>query len=159
MNFKNLKNLYELFQIQSCKFKKNSFLHSIKDDKSIKSLTWHNVSEKVLSISHFLKKQGVAKGDRVMLVSEGRPEWMISDLAIIGTGAITVPNYTTYTQKDFEFVLNHFPNSSAKIEGAKGLKLSLYFTFKFKFFCILSDLGSPKIDLPPKALGPNSILP
>ena len=82
MNFKNLKNLYELFQIQIFKFKKNSFLHSIKDDKSIKSLTWHNVSEKVLSISHFLKKQGVAKGDRVMLVSEGRPEWMISDLAI-----------------------------------------------------------------------------
>ena len=44
-------------------------------------------------------------------------------------------------------------------EGAKGLKLSLYFTFKFKFFCIVSDLGSPKIDLPPNALGPNSILP
>ena len=43
--------------------------------------------------------------------------------------------------------------------GAKGLKLSLYLTLRFKFFCILSDLGSAKIDLPPKALGPNSILP
>ena len=106
MNFKNLKNLYELFQIQSCKFKKNNFLHSIKDDKSIKSLNWQDVTEKVISISNFLKNKGVVKGDRVMLVSEGRPEWMISDLAIIGTGAITVPNYTTYTQKDFEFVLN-----------------------------------------------------
>ena len=106
MNFKNLKNLYELFQIQSGKFRKNNFLHSIKDDKSIKSLSWQEVNEKVISISSFLKNKGVVKGDRVMLVSEGRPEWMISDLAILGTGAITVPNYTTYTQKDFEFVLS-----------------------------------------------------
>ena len=92
--------------MQSGKFRKDNFLHSIKDDKSIKSLSWQEVSEKVISISSFLKNKGVVKGDRVMLVSEGRPEWMISDLAILGTGAITVPNYTTYTQKDFEFVLN-----------------------------------------------------
>ena len=57
------------------------------------------------------------------------------------------------------FISNQLDKSSLKIEGANGLKLSLYLTFKFKFFCILLDLGSPKIDLPPKALGPNSILP
>ena len=45
------------------------------------------------------------------------------------------------------------PTFSLKTEGAKGLKLSLYLTFKFKIFCILSEVGSPKIDLPPKALG------
>ena len=50
-------------------------------------------------------------------------------------------------------------NTTIKTDGANGLKLSRYLTFKFKFFCISSDLGSPKIDLPPKALGPNSILP
>ena len=92
--------------MQSGKFGKNNFLPSIKDDKSIKSFSWQEVTEKAISISSFLKNKGVVKGDRVMLVSEGRPEWMISDLAILGTGAITVPNYTTYTQKDFEFVLN-----------------------------------------------------
>ena len=106
MDFQSLNNLYELFQLQSSKLGKNNFLHSINEDKSIKSLSWHSVFNKVSSISHFLKSKGVLKGDRVMLVSEGRPEWMISDLAILGTGAITVPNYTTYTQKDFEFVLN-----------------------------------------------------
>ena len=92
--------------MQSGKFGKNNLLHSIKDDKSIKSFSWQEVTEKAISISSFLKNKGVVKGDRVMLVSEGRPEWMISDLAILGAGAITVPNYTTYTQKDFEFVLN-----------------------------------------------------
>ena len=137
MDFKNLKNLYELFQIQSSKFGKKNFLHSINDDKSIKSISWHDVSEKVISISSFLKKKGVTKGDRVMLVSEGRPEWMISDLAILGTGAITVPNYTTYTQKDFEFVLNDCQPKGLIVSNSKLYKTILEaakkinFTFEF----------------------------
>ena len=137
MDFKNLKNLYELFQIQSSKFGKKNFLHSINDDKSIKSISWRDVSEKVISISSFLKKKGVTKGDRVMLVSEGRPEWMISDLAILGTGAITVPNYTTYTQKDFEFVLNDCQPKGLIVSNSKLYKIILEaakkinFTFEF----------------------------
>lgn len=137
MDFKNLKNLYELFQRQSIKFGKNNFLHSINDDKSTKSISWHDVSEKVISISSFLKKKGVTKGDRVMLVSEGRPEWMISDLAILGTGAITVPNYTTYTQKDFEFVLNDCHPKGLIVSNSKLYKTILEaakqinFTFEF----------------------------
>ena len=137
MDFKNLKNLYELFQIQSIKFGKKNFLHSINDDKSIKSISWQDVSEKVISISSFLKKKGVTKGDRVMLVSEGRPEWMISDLAILGTGAITVPNYTTYTQKDFEFVLNDCQPKGLIVSNSKLYKIiieaakKINFTFEF----------------------------
>ena len=137
MDFKNFKNLYELFQIQSSKFVKDSFLHSINDDKSIKSISWRDVSEKVISISTFLKKKGVTKGDRVMLVSEGRPEWMISDLAILATGAITVPNYTTYTQKDFEFVLNDCQPKGLVVSNSKLHKIiikaakKINFTFEF----------------------------
>ena len=137
MNFKNLKNLYELFQIQSIKFGKNNFLYSINDDKSVKSISWQDVSEKVNSISSFLKNKGVTKGDRIMLVSEGRPEWMISDLAILGTGAITVPNYTTYTQKDFEFVLNDCQPKALVVSNSKlhktilGAAKKINFTFEF----------------------------
>ena len=133
MDFKNLKNLYELYQIQSIKFGKKNFLHSINDDKSIKSISWRDVSEKVISISSFLKKKGVTKGDRVMLVSEGRPEWMISDLAILGTGAITVPNYTTYTQKDFEFVLNDCQPKGLIVSNSKLYKIILEAAKKINF--------------------------
>ena len=72
-----------------------------------------------------------------MLVSEGRPEWMISDLAILGTGAITVPNYTTYTQKDFEFVLNDCQPKGLIVSNSKLYKTILEaakkinFTFEF----------------------------
>jgi len=41
-----------------------------------------------------------------MLVSENRPEWLISDIAIMCHGLVTVPNYTTYSVKDFEHVIN-----------------------------------------------------
>ncbi len=46
------------------------------------------------------------KGDRVLIVSENRPEWLIADLAILFNGAIAVPNYTTYTINDFAFTIN-----------------------------------------------------
>ena len=137
MNFKNLNNLYEFFQIQSSKFEKNDFLHSINDDKSIKSLCWGDVSDKVITISNFLKKKGITKGDRIMLVSEGRPEWMISDLAILGTGAITVPNYTTYTQRDFEFVINDCQPKGLLVSNKKLYKIisdaakKINFNFEF----------------------------
>ena len=146
MDFKNLKNLYELFQIQSSKLGKNSFLHSINDDKSLKSISWQDVSEKVISISSFLKKKGVIKGDRVMLVSEGRPEWMISDLAILATGAITVPNYTTYTQKDFEFVLNDCQPKGLVVSNSKLheiiLKAAKKINFNFEFVISFEKLDN-----------------
>ena len=40
-----------------------------------------------------------------MLLSENRPEWLISDLAIMNAGGITVPIFTTYADKDYEFIL------------------------------------------------------
>ena len=133
MNFQSLNNLYELFQFQSSNLEKNNFLHSINDDKSIKSLNWQDVYKKVTSVSDFLKNKGVLKGDRVMLVSEGRPEWMISDLAILGTGAITVPNYTTYTQKDFEFVLNDCQPKGLFVSNSKLHKIILEAAKKINF--------------------------
>ncbi len=105
MKIKKLNNLFELFQEQSAKNLKNDFLHSVNSDKSIDTLTWLEVNKKIKNFSKYLRKNKVKQGDRVMLVSEGRPEWMISDLAILANGAITVPNYTTYTEKDFEFIL------------------------------------------------------
>ena len=48
----------------------------------------------------------IQKGDRCLLISENRPEWMISDLAIMLAGGITVPAYTTYVTRDYEYIIN-----------------------------------------------------
>jgi long-chain acyl-CoA synthetase len=106
MEFKSLNNLYELYQSQADKFKDSPFLFRINKDKSTNALTWVETSKQINILAQYLAKQSVIKGDRVMLLSEGRPEWMISDLSILAVNAITVPNYTTYTEKDFEYILN-----------------------------------------------------
>ena len=45
-------------------------------------------------------------GDRVMIVSENRPEWAIADLAIMAAGCITTPAYTTNTVGDHCHILD-----------------------------------------------------
>ena len=155
MDYSKLNNLYELFELQSNKHNKKNFLHSIRADKSLNTFSWKDVSEKTILISNFLRSQGVVKGDRVMLVSEGRPEWMISDLSILRTGAVTVPNYTTYTQKDFEFVLNDCRPKGLIVSNYKLYKViidaSKKINFNFEFILSFDEINNiidfKKIDI------------
>ncbi|RZO89090.1 MAG: long-chain fatty acid--CoA ligase [alpha proteobacterium HIMB114] len=155
MDYSNLDNLYELFELQSKNYNKKKFLHSINADKSLNTFSWKDVSEKTILISNFLRNQGVVKGDRVMLVSEGRPEWMISDLSILRTGAVTVPNYTTYTQKDFEFVLNDCRPKGLIVSNYKLYKIiidaSKKINFNFEFILSFDEINNimnlKKIDI------------
>ena len=62
---------------------------------------------KVCKLSLALSSLGILKGDRVIIVSENRPEWQIADLAIMAIGAITVPAYITNTTADHEYILKH----------------------------------------------------
>ena len=48
----------------------------------------------------------VTKGDRCLLISENRPEWFISDMSIMLSQSITVPAYTTYIEKDYEYIID-----------------------------------------------------
>jgi long-chain acyl-CoA synthetase len=62
--------------------------------------SWSEVRDEVSALSRGLRGLGVAPGDRVVLVSENRPEWAIADLAIMSARALTVPAYTTNTVDD-----------------------------------------------------------
>ena len=50
--------------------------------------------------------KNLSKGDRCVLLSENRPEWLISDIAIMNAGGVTVPLFTTYSEKDYEYIIN-----------------------------------------------------
>jgi len=67
---------------------------------SWQATSWAEAREQVTSLARGLRAAGVQHGDRVLLVSENRPEWGIADLAIMSAGAITVPAYTTNTVDD-----------------------------------------------------------
>ncbi len=77
-----------------------------KDKGSWHSLSWAEAAAKVARLSAALRRLELIPGDRVMLVSENRPEWLISDLAIMAAGCVTVPTYTTNTERDHQHILD-----------------------------------------------------
>ena len=104
MQINKINNLLELFYIQYQKQKKeNIFLQSL--NKTKKKYSWDDVYLNINKLSEEISKY-IKKGDRCLLVSENRPEWMIADLSIMLSEGITVPTYTTYTEKDYEYIID-----------------------------------------------------
>ena len=104
MQINKINNLLELFYKQYQRQNKESiFLQSLKEPK--KKYSWEDVYLNINKLSDEISKY-IKKGDRCLLVSENRPEWMISDLSIMLSGGVTVPTYTTYTERDYEYIID-----------------------------------------------------
>ena len=82
-----------------------------KRDGRWQSISYNEAARQVAALSKSLLKLGLKPGDRVKLVSENRPEWLIADLAIMAAGCVTVPTYTTNTSRDHTHIL---ANSGAR---------------------------------------------
>ena len=74
-------------------------------DDAWQTLRWGDFANQVAQAASGLRRLGVTAGDRVLLVSDNRPEFLIADNAIMAIGAITVPTYTTNTVADHAHVL------------------------------------------------------
>jgi long-chain acyl-CoA synthetase len=74
-------------------------------DKAWRRVTWGEFAARTAAMAAFLRAEGVAPGDRVLLVSENRPEFLIADTAIMAIGAVTVPTYVTNTAADHAHIL------------------------------------------------------
>ena len=104
MKVSEINNLLELFFERYKLQDKNSiFLTPLNNNQ--KSFTWEETKNNILKLSKEISDIN-QKGDRCLLISENRPEWMISDLSIMLSGSITVPAYTTYVEKDYEYIIN-----------------------------------------------------
>jgi long-chain acyl-CoA synthetase len=114
-------NLAAMFFEQSKRLGKKSFLWE-KRSGAYQSLSWSDVTEQITLLARGLLAQGITKGDRVVLVSENSPAWLIADLATLSIGAITVPAYTTNTPKDHLHILNNSGARGAIISNQKLLK-------------------------------------
>ena len=99
-------NLPELFYFQADKNENNQHLLKLDTNNQITSMSWLETKNLTNKIHNFLTNQHLDDLERVLLVSENRPEWMASDIAIMSNKLISVPNYTTYTSRDFEHILN-----------------------------------------------------
>ncbi len=115
MDYESVRNLPIMFFDQAARLGDRPFLWS-KPNSEWRSQSWSEVEARVSELSRTLRALGVEPGDRVALVSENRPAWLIADVAIMAAGAITVPAYTTNSEDDHHYLLND--------SGAKGLIIS-----------------------------------
>ena len=104
MNLNNFNSLIELFFYQSERQNPKSIFLEWLNPNNKKIYTWEETTLNIFKLSKILKET-VKDGDRCLLVSENRPEWFISDLAIMLANAITVPAYTTYTEDDYKYLI------------------------------------------------------
>jgi len=103
-------NLVEMFFTRAREKGDSPFLWA-KRGKEWRSISWAEARRQVVALATSLRQIGLDTGDRVMLVSENRPEWLIADLGIMAAGCVTVPTYTTNTTRDHQHILG---NSGAK---------------------------------------------
>ena len=92
-----------------------------KSGEAWQSTSWNEAAKQVARLAEGLKRIGMKPGDRVALVSENRPEWLIADLGIMAAGCVTVPTYTTNTSRDHTHVL---VNSGARAAIVSTRKLA-----------------------------------
>ncbi len=105
LEINKINNLLDLFFLQYANQsnKNKILLSSLK--KPRKDYTWEQTFNSINGLTEELRKF-VNKGDRCLLISENRPEWFISDLSIMLSGSITVPAYTTYAERDYEYIID-----------------------------------------------------
>ncbi len=119
MSFIPWQSLTAMFYEQSAKLGTKPLLFR-KIAGKWESLSWQEVTDKVTQLASALEKMGITAGDRVVIVSENRPEFMIADFAIMSIGAISVPTYTTNTARDHLHILEN-SGSKAAIISTKAL--------------------------------------
>ena len=104
MEIDKLNSLIELY-FKKCDEvdNKKTFLKWLKPGK--KSYNWGEIKERIFKLS-FKIKSLINEGERCLILSENRPDWLISDIAVMNAGGISVPIFTTYTSSDYEYILN-----------------------------------------------------
>ena len=110
MDYDSCRSLPAMFFEQAARLGAKPFLWA-KRDGHYQSVSWEATARDVRRLAHGLRSLGIGRGDRVGLVSENRPEWIVADLAIMTAGAISVPAYVTHTVDDHRHVL---ANSGAR---------------------------------------------
>ncbi|MEW6510033.1 MAG: long-chain fatty acid--CoA ligase [Bacteroidota bacterium] len=77
-----------------------------KEDGVYKSISYAELRRKVELFAFGLASLSLKRGDKVSIISENRPEWVIADQAIVALGGVTVPIYPTMTARQNEYIFN-----------------------------------------------------
>jgi long-chain acyl-CoA synthetase len=106
-------------------------------------ISYNEAARQVAALAGHLRRIGLTPGDRVMLVSENRPEWLIADLGIMAAGCVTVPTYTTNTTRDHQHILANSGASAVIVSTqklAKNLLPAVLFASECRHVISIDDI-------------------
>ena len=86
-----------------------------------RDVTFHTFKQECEQASLGLKAAGIVKGDHVAILSKTRYEWTLADIAIIGSGSITVPIYPSSTEAETIHLLQHSEAKAVFVEDESQL--------------------------------------
>lgn len=111
-------NLVTMFFRQADRFGERPLLWHKRDHRWT-PLTWREVAVQICMLARGLRSLGIRPGERVVLVAENRPAWFVADFAIMASGAITVPAYTTNTEADHLHILDNSGAAAVVVSSRK----------------------------------------
>ena len=108
MKINNINSLVELYFKKYDEIKNEKdlpFLFGLSSKDKNYSFNWNEVTLKIRCLTTFLQDY-ISPGDRCVSLSENRLQWLIADIAIMTSGGVTVPLFTTYSDSDYEYIIN-----------------------------------------------------
>lgn len=110
--------LLQSFLDRALKHPNKPYLHQ-PINRKITVFTWAEVNEQAQAIAGALSEQ-FERGDRIAILSKNCAEWIITDLAIMMAGMVSVPIYHTASSKTIDYVLNHSESKAVFIGKLDG---------------------------------------
>jgi long-chain acyl-CoA synthetase len=120
IGFENIPQTIPHFCLESFRRNNKPDALSYKIEETWKHLAGAEVIEKIKNLALGLADLGVKAGDKIAIISENRPEWSLTDLAILSLRAVNVPIYTTQAVEQIRYILE---DSGAKMLFISGKKL------------------------------------
>ncbi len=105
----SFKTLTEMFNAVFAHYRgrTDKFALSRKVNGKYQGITHDELHREVLAFAGFLKSIGIEKGDRVALLSENRPQWVVADMATLMIGAVNVPLYPSLPPNQIAYIVQH----------------------------------------------------
>jgi len=117
-----MKTIIDLFEDSVSKFSNNPYIWE-KETNEYKALSYKETQNEVYRLAAGLMSLGIKKGDKIALLSEGRKLWVLSELAILYTGAVNVPLSIKLDGPDLHFRIEHSESIFIFVSGGQSPKI------------------------------------
>jgi len=108
--------------ISSCSRFKENIAYIYRSGEEEHQVSYAKLFEDVLLLARGFRRRGVTRGDKVMVLSDNRYAWIVTDLAIMSLGAINVPRGADTPSLELEFIVSHSDALYLVVENAELLE-------------------------------------